>query len=45
MNLYRIEDYNSLVIWKEWNRMLGIANMKPSRSVVVSLEEGFKNME
>ena len=35
MNVYRIEDYNGSVIYKEWNKMLGLADEEPSNLVVV----------
>ena len=31
--------YSGLVIWKEWNRLLGLVNGKPSRLVLFSPED------
>lgn len=39
MNVFRMEDYNGLVIYKEWKRILGLANVEHSKLVVVSQEK------
>ena len=34
-NVYRVEDWNGLFVWKEWKSVLGLANVEISRLVVV----------
>ena len=38
-NVYRTEDCSGLIIQKEWKRVLGLVNVKPSRLAVVSPED------
>ena len=32
-HVYKIEDCNDLIIYKEWKRMLGLAKLEPTRLI------------
>ena len=44
-NIYRIEDYNDLIIQEEWKRVHGLVDEEPSRLVVVSLKDDLGKSE